>query len=290
MGIGSNFFKIFWPVLESMDRISILTMGRQELFLSSGVLKVIGRQTVSDLSSLTYFDELAKSLRPGWNVDSMDFSDFEGANVIHDLGRPLEKPIKKQYDFVIDGGTLEHIFDVRSALFNYMRVLKPGGRIFVSTPANNLCGHGFYQFSPELFYNLFREEFGFKLERVLIEVNPFLGGELADGKVYRVEDPNVLGERIMLSNKRPVVLHVQAHKLSETDPYSINHVIQSDYKARYLEAKGGSPRAAAKAKNLAKRIVRPMPRGIRYLAMGLGQRYYYSIHNRRFFKRETLEL
>ena len=32
-----------------------------------------------------------------------------------------------------------------------MALPKVGGDVYICTPANNLCGHGFYQFSPEFF-------------------------------------------------------------------------------------------------------------------------------------------
>ena len=40
-------------------------------------------------------------------------------------------------------------------------MLTVGGSIFVNTPANNMMGHGFYQFSPELMYRIFAEANGF---------------------------------------------------------------------------------------------------------------------------------
>jgi 2-polyprenyl-3-methyl-5-hydroxy-6-metoxy-1,4-benzoquinol methylase len=54
---------------------------------------------------------------------------------------------------VFDGGTLEHIFDYPTAIKNCMKMVKPGGHLLLTTPANNWFGHGFYQFSPELFYS-----------------------------------------------------------------------------------------------------------------------------------------
>ena len=39
---------------------------------------------------------------------------------------------------------------------------KNGGTIIHSLPSNNNCGHGFWQFSPELFFSLYNEKNGFK--------------------------------------------------------------------------------------------------------------------------------
>ena len=80
-------------------------------------------------------------------VDSLDNSDFEGAKLVHDLNQPLPADWKERFDVVYDGGTLEHVFNFPTALRNAMELLKPGGRLFIQTCANNLCGHGFYPVS-----------------------------------------------------------------------------------------------------------------------------------------------
>src|SRR5689334_7760613 len=80
---------------------------------------------------------------------SIDYSDYEGATVTHDMNLPIGREHWNGYDAVIDAGSLEHIFHFATALSNMMRMTKVGGRVFITTPANNLCGHGFYQFSPE---------------------------------------------------------------------------------------------------------------------------------------------
>jgi hypothetical protein len=90
----------------------------------------------------------------GYRVVALDASAYEGAEIIHDLNKPIPDELAGKFDLVIDGGTLEHVFDYPTALQNAMRMLRVGGHLFLITPTNNQCGHGFYQFSPELFYGL----------------------------------------------------------------------------------------------------------------------------------------
>jgi hypothetical protein len=45
-------------------------------------------------------------------------------------------------------------FNFPVALANAMKMAKIGGHFAARTPANNQCGHGFYQFSPGLFYRI----------------------------------------------------------------------------------------------------------------------------------------
>lgn len=86
------------------------------------------------------------------NVDEIDASPYEGASIIHDMNYPIPGEYHQQYDFLYDGGTTEHIFDIRQVFANINDLVKPGGCVAVTVPANNHLGHGFYQFSPELYY------------------------------------------------------------------------------------------------------------------------------------------
>ena len=48
----------------------------------------------------------------------LDFSEIERPSLVHDLNQPVPAPLKGRYGWVIDGGTAEHIFDVRAVLSN----------------------------------------------------------------------------------------------------------------------------------------------------------------------------
>ncbi len=65
-------------------------------------------------------------------VESMEFldhSDYEGAQTIVDLNEPIAPALESSYDFIIDGGTLDNVFNPPQALMNLSRMLKPGGRL-----------------------------------------------------------------------------------------------------------------------------------------------------------------
>lgn len=85
------------------------------------------------------------------DVQSLDRSDFEGADVIADLNEPLPAALAARFDMVFNGGTLEHVFDVRAALSNVHHLVREGGRAIHVAPASNQLDHGFYSFSPTLF-------------------------------------------------------------------------------------------------------------------------------------------
>ena len=64
--------------------------------------------------------------------------------------------------------------------------------LLMSSPANGQCGHGFYQFSPELFYRLF-EANGFD------PVEVYLVGLNKPSRWFRATDPRVAKRRLAAS-------------------------------------------------------------------------------------------
>jgi SAM-dependent methyltransferase len=93
----------------------------------------------------------------GFNhISVLDYTDFEGADIVYDLNRDdLPNELCGQFDVVIDHGTLEHVFHLPNALNNIFRLLKCGGRAITSSPSGNFFDHGFYMFQPTLFLDYY---------------------------------------------------------------------------------------------------------------------------------------
>jgi SAM-dependent methyltransferase len=89
------------------------------------------------------------------NVFSLDVSPYEGADFVWDLNYPVGNELAGRFDFIYDGGTIEHIFNFPQVLENLHKLLKPEGYIFHENPANNFVDHGFYQFSPSVFHDYY---------------------------------------------------------------------------------------------------------------------------------------
>jgi len=89
-------------------------------------------------------------------VESIDVYDAESPTHVLDLNRPVPAALHGRYDLVYDGGTLEHCFSTSEALSNAVRLVKPGGRVIHHVPLNNWIDHGFYQFSPTLFFDFYQ--------------------------------------------------------------------------------------------------------------------------------------
>lgn len=161
-------------------------------------------------------------------VDSMDYCDYEGANIIHDLNIPVPASLKNKYDCVWDGGTLEHIFNYPAALKNCMDMVKPGGHLILETPSNNCFGHGFYQFSPELFFSLLDKHNGFSETKIFIQ-----GGF---NRWYEVISPKITKMRTSICcTNGPAMLFVISKKIGGV-PDTIS-ALQSDYVDMWNSAK-----------------------------------------------------
>ena len=62
-------------------------------------------------------------------IDVIDVSDYEGADIVHDICQPLPAHLQGQYDFVLNSSVLDNVFDPAAAIRHMSSALKPGGRI-----------------------------------------------------------------------------------------------------------------------------------------------------------------
>jgi len=155
-------------------------------------------------------------------VESLDASAYEHATHIHDLNSPLPNHLTARYSLVIDGGSLEHVFNFPQALKNCMQAVEPDGHLALITPANNQFGHGFYQFSPDLFYRALSSQNGFQIQLMLI---------LAAHRGARwrsIVDPAEVGARVTLTSPWQSLLFVLARRISDVEPFTTAPQ-QSDY-------------------------------------------------------------
>jgi len=71
------------------------------------------------------------------NVLALDHSDYEGAEIIHDLTRPIPDRLKGSADFIADGSTLDNVFDPVTVITNFSDMLRPGGRLIMANMFSN---------------------------------------------------------------------------------------------------------------------------------------------------------
>lgn len=98
----------------------------------------------------------------GWPpLQSLDFSDIEGAEYIHDLSKPVPENLKKKFDVIYDGGTTEHVFDIASSFRNVHKMLKDDGIFISCVGTDGWYGHGFYQVGPDIPWRYWKATLGY---------------------------------------------------------------------------------------------------------------------------------
>jgi SAM-dependent methyltransferase len=237
-----------------------LAIGRQALFIEDFELEQHRRlrglpplvEPAPASGGPRYFEPLLQQWLGARVTDSVDASPYENARLIHDMNLPwpTDSAERAGFDAVLDFGCLEHVFNFPVAWRNCVDLCRVGGHVLHALPANNLAGHGFYQFSPELFFNLYQPGNGFELRGLYFALK-------ADARHWwTVADPLSVKRRVNLRNSHEVYMLVIARKLRETGPLPAPQ--QSDYaQDEWLRAPASTPAAPSGARQaLVRRLAR----------------------------------
>jgi SAM-dependent methyltransferase len=211
------------------DRAEVARMVAEHGGFAEGFLRILGAQRVT----------------------ALDGSPYEGAALVHDLNEPVPEHLHDRFTVVLDGGTLEHVFDFPTAIRSCMEMVKLGGHFLAITPTNNFMGHGFYQFSPELFFRVFDEANGFSVEHLF-------AFDVWREEWYAVRDPRVVGRRVGAACHAPTYLLVMARK-DRRVPLLRVAPIQNDYEASWKD----EPRPVSAFRAPPGRLRRRSPRVLR---------------------------
>lgn len=153
----------------------VLTLGNQEIYGSHEDLKSFFRQMgcpYSETKCIPHSSAYFISRYPNRAKDfvhartffgmmgitdywDMDFSDRDKPQILHDLNTPIPQRYIGKFSLIVDGGTMEHVFDVRQVMWNIVQMCKMSGWVVHLTPASNFMDHGFYSFSPCLFHDFY---------------------------------------------------------------------------------------------------------------------------------------
>jgi SAM-dependent methyltransferase len=173
------------------------------------------------------------------DVSAVDISDYEGANYVGDLNDPeLAAQIGRQFDLVYDSGTIEHIFNIPTALRTISRLTRLGGICVHATPANGFLDHGFWQVSPDLFRAFYRSA-GFSiLTSALLVLGESTTAEPAERNFYRSNGRRWVAEKFpeaicVFAAQR--VSAVDNAKIDMQDYYQAKHgVSAADYENKFF--------------------------------------------------------
>jgi SAM-dependent methyltransferase len=90
-------------------------------------------------------------------ADRYGISEYLSCDINHqadiqlDLSVPLPKEHRERYGSIVNGGTLEHVFDLRQAMENIHDATAPGGLMIHTCPLT-WFDHGFVNINPVMFH------------------------------------------------------------------------------------------------------------------------------------------
>lgn len=201
------------------------TLGHQRLRVSRDYLRhALGHP--SGYEHERYCDQLLLRHFGAAQIESIDYSDYEQASVVHDMNRPVPQALQGRFDTVINSGTLEHVYNIAQALDNVSAMCRPGAQIVHILPANNFCGHGFWQFSPELFFSLYAPANGY------VDTEVYIADLKNVDQWFRVQAPSS-GIRVNLRGPEKLYVLVRTRRVGDT--YSHHNVQQSDYRVKWAD-------------------------------------------------------
>jgi hypothetical protein len=289
MGIDINAAQLLMRARRSgVSFDSFVSFGRQTLYARKDILLSLLREQKWDVTDEQRDSLLAPSgstadeflrILGAKEILAVDASDYEGAAIVHDMNTPIDARHAGRFDAVFDGGTLEHVFNFPVGIANAMRLVRTGGHYLAATPANNFFGHGFYQFSAELYYRIFSEENGFRIESMVV------WEESSGSPYYEISDPAAVRSRVEFVSRRPTYLFIQARKIADVPPFR-TYPQQSDYTAVWNDSAAGAKpreavlpdswpfriREAARRRGLSKLVGRlPMARRLHSWSFRIGQ-------------------
>jgi len=84
----------------------------------------------------------------------LDQSDYEGADIIWNLGYPVPENLHGKFDFIYNGGCLDNMFNPAQAMMNFTQMLEPGGRLVCMESASSF-NSPYLMYSPAWFWDYF---------------------------------------------------------------------------------------------------------------------------------------
>ena len=172
MGISPGTLKLIPLTLKDKNLSGqVMTFGVQRVEGQAADIERAAQQVDYPLRKLAAQDVIYDTLAPqlhnrahqdtlfkilGFNAThSIDFFPHENPTFVFDLNHTVPESLHGKYDLVYDGGTMEHCFNVPQVLANAVHLLKEGGMVIHHLPLNCQIDHGFYQFSPTLFFDFY---------------------------------------------------------------------------------------------------------------------------------------
>jgi hypothetical protein len=168
----------------------------------------------------------------------LDVSAYEKADVVADLNDPAPPDLRGRFGLIVDGGTMEHVFDIRQGMMNTADMLRPGGRVVHFSPVNNYVNHGFVQLSPTFYHDYYTAN-GFEDVRGVILVQARDHALSQPWNLFNYDHETMGGVNSMFCGEETqLAIYFTARKTAAS---TSNRVPLQTYFARMEEGKGTVP-------------------------------------------------
>ncbi len=271
MGLDTNALNLLaFAKNQGADFRRTLSVGRAAVSMRdedvAAFLRLFGRPdlagSVQRLTQSKYYEEILSEVFGATEQAAIDASRYEGASIIHDMNRPLDSA--QRFTAILDFGCLEHVFNFPVAIHNLIGLCEADGHILHYLPANNCCGHGFYQFSPELFFSLYSADRGFSGTRVF-----FVEWQDDPSVWFEIRSPAEMRRRVLVANHYEGYLLVITKRLATAVSPLDQPPQQSDYVETWKsDLAGGVERQPGPAVTTA--MLRPLKQSIKALVSAVG--------------------
>lgn len=146
----------------------LLTLGIQDVLFEgrevsdNSIFKDLPRSTVTA-------DQVLGAL--GFDkVETLEYYGYPGT-IEHDLNQPINSEYFNKYDFLLDAGHLEHVFNTAAFMSTVASVLKPGGVALHFNPTQGYANHGFFCMQPTFYYSFYGANGFDAMECFFLELN-----------------------------------------------------------------------------------------------------------------------
>ena len=159
----------------------VLTLGVQDVGATRDELRALGAAVpagAEPVSDRELFETLGLH-----GYEALDRFGIKGATILRDLAAPLSAELHGRFGLVLDGGTLEHVYDIAAALRNVTQLVAPGGVVVHVSPVSGWENHGFYMPQPKLLEQTYRNN-GFSDIRAHL-VHLSRDGDLREARIVR---------------------------------------------------------------------------------------------------------
>ncbi len=86
--------------------------------------------------------------------NALDVTDYEGAEIVHDMNYPVPDKLKGKFDFIYDGGAMDNLFNPAQYIINCADMLAPGGRI-LHCELGSLWRGAYLMYSADFFHDYY---------------------------------------------------------------------------------------------------------------------------------------